>query len=169
MVNLLFRNSQDLAEVTLNSRFHGTVSLDVEDCKSSYPQPGQWSVREPAPYDDLRNSWRLILQAALRLNDASQSCAEGRARIAVQLRDDNAAEHCARALAFHENNPQLQLRMIATAVGLLTIVLAVYLQVREPRRWLKRLGWIALTGVIAQGLLGGLTGCGLSNSIASSR
>jgi cytochrome c oxidase assembly protein subunit 15 len=48
-------------------------------------------------------------------------------------------------------------RMIATAVGLLTIVLAVYLQMREPRRWVKRLGWIALAGVIAQGLLGGLT------------
>ena len=48
-------------------------------------------------------------------------------------------------------------RMIATAVGLLTIVLAVYLQAREQRRWLKRLGWIALAGVIAQGLLGGLT------------
>src|SRR5437867_1588168 len=48
-------------------------------------------------------------------------------------------------------------RMIATAVGLLTIVLAVYLQIREPRRWVKRLGWIALAGVIAQGLLGGLT------------
>src|SRR5437660_2920529 len=48
-------------------------------------------------------------------------------------------------------------RMIATAVGLLTIVLAIYLQMRERRRWVKRLGWIALAGVIAQGLLGGLT------------
>ena len=48
-------------------------------------------------------------------------------------------------------------RMIATAVGLLTIALAVYLQMREPRRWVKRLGWIALAGVVAQGLLGGLT------------
>src|SRR6266536_5089941 len=48
-------------------------------------------------------------------------------------------------------------RMIATAVGLLTIVLAVYLQMRERRRWVKRLGWIALAAVIAQGLLGGLT------------
>ena len=48
-------------------------------------------------------------------------------------------------------------RMIAAAVGLLTIVLAVYLQMREQRRWVKRLGWIALAGVIAQGLLGGLT------------
>jgi heme a synthase len=48
-------------------------------------------------------------------------------------------------------------RVIATAVGALTIGLAVYLQIREPRRWVKRLGWIALAGVIAQGLLGGLT------------
>ena len=48
-------------------------------------------------------------------------------------------------------------RMIATAVGLLTIALAVYLQFREPRAWVKRLGWIALAAVIAQGLLGGLT------------
>jgi cytochrome c oxidase assembly protein subunit 15 len=48
-------------------------------------------------------------------------------------------------------------RMIATAVGLLTIALAVCLQMREPRRWVKRLGWIALAGVVAQGLLGGLT------------
>ncbi len=48
-------------------------------------------------------------------------------------------------------------RMVATAVGILTIALAVYLQVRERRPWVKRLGWIALGGVIAQGLLGGLT------------
>src|SRR6202165_1750668 len=48
-------------------------------------------------------------------------------------------------------------RMVATAVGILTIALAVYLQIRERRTWVKRLGWIALAGVIAQGLLGGLT------------
>jgi len=48
-------------------------------------------------------------------------------------------------------------RMVATAVGVLTIVLAIYLQARERRLWVKRLGWIALGGVIAQGLLGGLT------------
>src|ERR1051325_649905 len=48
-------------------------------------------------------------------------------------------------------------RMVATAVGLLTIALAVYLQLRDPRSWVKRLGWIALGAVIAQGLLGGLT------------
>src|SRR5436309_9196169 len=48
-------------------------------------------------------------------------------------------------------------RLVATTVGILTILLAVYLQVRERRAWVKRLGWIALGGVIAQGLLGGLT------------
>src|SRR5260370_19455501 len=48
-------------------------------------------------------------------------------------------------------------RLVATSVGLLTIVLAILLQVRERRAWIKRLGWMALGGVIAQGLLGGLT------------
>ena len=48
-------------------------------------------------------------------------------------------------------------RLVATTVGILTIFLAVYLQVRERRAWVKRLGWIALGGVVAQGLLGGLT------------
>jgi cytochrome c oxidase assembly protein subunit 15 len=48
-------------------------------------------------------------------------------------------------------------RMVATAVGMLTIALAIYIQVRESRPWMKRLGWAALGAVIAQGLLGGLT------------
>ena len=48
-------------------------------------------------------------------------------------------------------------RMVATAVGILTIVLAIYVQLRERRPWVKRLAWGALSAVIAQGLLGGLT------------
>lgn len=48
-------------------------------------------------------------------------------------------------------------RLVAATVGILTIVLAIYLQSREKRGWVKRLGWVALGGVIAQGLLGGLT------------
>jgi cytochrome c oxidase assembly protein subunit 15 len=48
-------------------------------------------------------------------------------------------------------------RLVASGVGLLTIVLAVWLWVAEPRRWLRRLGLAALGAVIAQGLLGGLT------------
>src|SRR5262249_39124281 len=48
-------------------------------------------------------------------------------------------------------------RLVAASVGLLTIGLAVCLQIREKRPWVRRLGWIALAGVIAQGLLGGLT------------
>src|SRR5437879_6827316 len=47
-------------------------------------------------------------------------------------------------------------RLVATSVGLLTIVLAILLQLRERREWIRRLGWIALGGVIAKGLLGGL-------------
>ena len=48
-------------------------------------------------------------------------------------------------------------RLIASTVGFLTIVLAVWLAVRDPRRWMKWLGAAALGGVIAQGVLGGLT------------
>ena len=48
-------------------------------------------------------------------------------------------------------------RMVATAVGLATVVLAIWLARREPRAWVRRLGWAALAAVVAQGVLGGLT------------
>jgi len=69
-------------------------------------------------------------------------------------------------------------RMVATTVGFLTLVFAIYLhrwtlwralkslmgspsvipiQPNEPPLWLRRLGLVALAAVIAQGLLGGLT------------
>ncbi len=48
-------------------------------------------------------------------------------------------------------------RMVATTVGMLTIGLVFYLFRSEKRRWVRRLGVAALLGVIAQGLLGGLT------------
>src|SRR4029077_2111266 len=48
-------------------------------------------------------------------------------------------------------------RLIASAVGFFTIVLAVTLWSSEPRPWVRRLGAAALAAVILQGLLGGLT------------
>ena len=48
-------------------------------------------------------------------------------------------------------------RLVATTVGLLTIGFVVFLFVKENRAWVRRLGLLALAGVIAQGLLGGLT------------
>jgi cytochrome c oxidase assembly protein subunit 15 len=48
-------------------------------------------------------------------------------------------------------------RLIASTVGLLTIVLAAWTWWIEPRRWVRRLGFAALGAVILQGLLGGLT------------
>src|SRR5271169_1197354 len=48
-------------------------------------------------------------------------------------------------------------RMFAEFVGLLIIVMAVWTQRVEQRKWMKLLGWIALAAVIGQGVLGGLT------------
>lgn len=48
-------------------------------------------------------------------------------------------------------------RLIASTVGMLTIGLVIFLWRVEPRAWVRRLGWIALGAVIAQGVLGGLT------------
>src|SRR5689334_2900628 len=48
-------------------------------------------------------------------------------------------------------------RMVATTVGMLTIVLLVYILRKEKRSWVRKLGIFALLAVIAQGLLGGLT------------
>ena len=48
-------------------------------------------------------------------------------------------------------------RLIATTVGILTIVLMIYVLRVEKRSWVRKLGIFALLAVIAQGLLGGLT------------
>ena len=48
-------------------------------------------------------------------------------------------------------------RVVAAFVGLLTAVLAAWLWKCEPRRWVRNLGFVALTAVVLQGILGGLT------------
>jgi cytochrome c oxidase assembly protein subunit 15 len=48
-------------------------------------------------------------------------------------------------------------RLIASGVGLLIVGLAAWLWRAEPRRWVRRLGYIALAAVVTQGILGGIT------------
>jgi heme a synthase len=48
-------------------------------------------------------------------------------------------------------------RMVASAVGFLTIILAIWLWRADSRRWLRWLGVGALAAVVFQGILGGLT------------
>jgi cytochrome c oxidase assembly protein subunit 15 len=48
-------------------------------------------------------------------------------------------------------------RLIASTVGLLIVVLALWLWRIEPRAWVRRLGYAALAAVIVQGILGGIT------------
>lgn len=47
-------------------------------------------------------------------------------------------------------------RLLASAVGLLTTILAVWLWFKDSRKWMHWLGIAAFLGVIAQGILGGL-------------
>lgn len=47
-------------------------------------------------------------------------------------------------------------RLVASGVGLLTVILAIWLWRKEPRRWVRWLGFIAVVAVIGQGVLGGL-------------
>jgi cytochrome c oxidase assembly protein subunit 15 len=47
-------------------------------------------------------------------------------------------------------------RLLASCLGFLTIILCVWLLVKEERPWLRKLGVVALIGVILQGVLGGL-------------
>jgi len=47
-------------------------------------------------------------------------------------------------------------RLVASGVGFLTTILAIWLWVKEERRWMRWLGVIAFLAVSAQGVLGGL-------------
>ena len=47
-------------------------------------------------------------------------------------------------------------RYVAGLVGLLTLALALWIWRADDRSWLRRLGWLAFAGVVAQALLGGL-------------
>jgi cytochrome c oxidase assembly protein subunit 15 len=47
-------------------------------------------------------------------------------------------------------------RLIASTVGFLTIILAIWIWRSDDRAWVRRLGWVALGAVVLQGILGGL-------------
>jgi heme a synthase len=57
-------------------------------------------------------------------------------------------------------------RLLGSAVGLLTIACAVALWRCEPRKSVRVLGWLALGGVVAQGVIGGLRVVLLDNPLA---
>jgi cytochrome c oxidase assembly protein subunit 15 len=47
-------------------------------------------------------------------------------------------------------------RLFGSLVGITTLVLAVHLQRREPRAWVRGAAWLAFAMVVLQGVLGGL-------------
>ena len=48
-------------------------------------------------------------------------------------------------------------RMVAATVGFLTLALAVWTWIAEPRRWVRWFSAVALTAVVVQAILGGIT------------
>lgn len=48
-------------------------------------------------------------------------------------------------------------RLVAASVGVLTLILAFWFARRESRAWVRRLAYVAVGAILAQGLLGGLT------------
>jgi len=56
-------------------------------------------------------------------------------------------------------------RLIASGVGLMTLVLAGWIFAVDPRRWMRVLGAAAVVGVILQGVLGGLRVTMIKNEI----
>ena len=48
-------------------------------------------------------------------------------------------------------------RLVAGMVALLTVALAVWVGRREPRRWVRRVAYLAVATVLAQAVLGGIT------------
>jgi len=48
-------------------------------------------------------------------------------------------------------------RLLASFVGLLTVILAVWCGAKETRRWVRNLSYLALGLVIVQGIFGGMT------------
>lgn len=48
-------------------------------------------------------------------------------------------------------------RMVATLVGFFMLCFAIWLGLKEERKWVKTLGYCALGAVIIQGILGGIT------------
>lgn len=48
-------------------------------------------------------------------------------------------------------------RLVASTVGALIVVLALWLRRAEPRAWVRRLGYLACAAVVTQGILGGIT------------
>jgi len=105
---------------------HGHVSLNAQDCEISYSPSGPWTVREPALYGDLRSSWRLILQAALRLNGLSDVNYELNAALALVLDTEEAEKRWLRGenifaslTPLAPNKPEIEqiLALIAARIG----------------------------------------------------
>ena len=69
---------------------HAYVSMSVEDCKTSYPQPGDSIVMEPRGYGGVKEHCRIILLAAMKIHGLPLVFYEMNAAVAAIARVPNA-------------------------------------------------------------------------------
>jgi cytochrome c oxidase assembly protein subunit 15 len=113
-------------------------------------------VRETTPYDPWRHRYALALVAATVLllvaGGLVTSTGSGLAVPDWPLSFGQVFPKMQGGVLFEHGH-----RLVASAIGLMTVVLAVWFGRREPRRGVRRLAYAALALVVTQGLLGGLT------------
>jgi cytochrome c oxidase assembly protein subunit 15 len=113
-------------------------------------------VRASTPYDPWRHRYALCLLAATVLLLAAgglvTSTGSGLAVPDWPLSFGQVFPEMRGGVLFEHGH-----RLVASTIGLMTVILAIWFGRREPRPAVRRLAYLALAAVIAQGLLGGLT------------
>jgi len=113
-------------------------------------------VRASTPYDPWRHRYALCLLAATVLLLAAgglvTSTGSGLAVPDWPLSFGQVFPEMRGGVLFEHGH-----RLVAATIGLMTVILAIWFGRREPRPAVRRLAYLALGAVIAQGLLGGLT------------
>jgi Fe-S-cluster containining protein len=85
---------------------HAYVSIRVEDCRHSYPHPGNATVTAPAAYREVRELCRMILLAAARVNGLTDAGYEMNAAVIAVLGADNAEKRWLRGEDIFAGIPQ---------------------------------------------------------------
>lgn len=86
---------------------HTYVSVNVNDCRNAYPNPGDAVVMEPSSYQGLKDGCRVILKAALRMRGLSDANYEMNAAVRAVLEAEHAEKRWLRGEDIFAQLPQV--------------------------------------------------------------